>query len=437
MNFKNNQLIELSELLKDSIFQEKIFGSDEKPNHHFWKNIKDKNEALHNKFIWYNNKTSTRILMFDDDTPTVGTKNIQAYKAYLNNKNIPFTFLIETDNGYQFGIVLSKPLWTKSAEHQPMKELKQKICSIIEGDIKACHKTLGVWRNPLVHKHMFNPLMKSFSISTLFREFNISNSVNSVEKIHKLTKLNSKIKLSSTSNTQTIINLGYRKGNRHNYISAIAYKILFENRDLSQDELFKEISNINDSQNQPIKNKQILKRVDSVYAYKEKMFTPKLKEKKVAKYKELMNEKKIFTLKGRFQFGAHAAAHHKRSKAYNAVYKEIVAMITKGTKKEDIKVAKIVEVVEYKKSRVYEIKSKILSVISLEDIWISFLKGWGEKVIIRLNGNALKSLLKSLFQSSVDSIFFPVKTVSYSHNLNLNYSTPNIPLFNYVKSVES
>ncbi len=401
----NDDLLELHSILHRNIFKNKLFGSNAKPDKYRYSEIKSKDEALHCKFIDYNTKKAVQILMFDDDTPVVGVGNLEKYSKYLEKLNIPYTFLIQTDNGYQFGLVLNKACWKNSDEFSLLKKLKFEIALKIDGDFNACNRINGIWRNPLAHNHIYNKSNASFSLLKLFSVFGIAKEdkkpyIQSIE-ISKTSKKDLKIKLSPTSKTQQIIDDGFLKGNRHNFISAIAYKILFEDRS-KRNNLLKDVLAINNSFDNPILERQAEKRVQGVLEFEKNMYKYD-KEKIRGKYSDFLWINKIHGVRNRQSAAGMITSFKKRESAHKELVANKIKLLESGIINPTIK--QLEEVSIFQKSRLYELENEFKK--SVKDsgfILMQWIKDIGSKVILEQGGIGILDILKSKLKSTISAL---------------------------------
>ena len=128
-------------------------------------------KALKYPFISYGTKKALQILMFDDDSKKHST--LHDYAAILK-KQLGFTpsFITETTNGYQFGIILKQPIFTHhknshiyTDEYLTVKKIKKTITNKIGCDVYGSHRLIGVWRNPLQHNFIYTS--KQYYLTTL------------------------------------------------------------------------------------------------------------------------------------------------------------------------------------------------------------------------------------------------------------------------------
>lgn len=330
------------------------------------RNFKKSGFALSNyKFIRYNVKKATTILMFDVDEIDM---DLQSFSKYLYKvSGIIATFITKTSNGIQFGIKLKKPLFTYTSkksnnfsfDYLLAKEFKKKLTSLIGGDNFGSNRMLGIWRNPLLHDTLFSS--KEYHLEYLFdlldikeskkrsistgrqlpspeeayafkqRDFNESNYVSSS---HNTSTVNIKFKLGENTNTAQTIKKGFIIGNRNNYLFSLGFKIVFEDRSkvsVIKDELIK--INVLYDNSLPVKDVEVI--ADNVVKYSKKMYLPTINGKDRAvrgRLSDEMWEQGIHGIKNRRSYSGKTISKERREKAITTLRNAISSFYSRFMK---------------------------------------------------------------------------------------------------------
>jgi hypothetical protein len=359
----NQSLVTLHSWLMDAL-PPTIHGANEKTSK---SSFKPTDEALHDKFIRYGTKKSVNVIIFDHDYIKLSLK---AYAEWLEEKiNIKPTFITKTTNGYQFGFILNRPIFkfkydTKlTDEYKQAQELKKRITRTINADAQGSHRLIGIWRNPLEHEHIFNEKKyslltianKSKATKTLFdyesensTEIDIrayvtpTNEDNFLDDIcnfefedttpgavnNQVINLNAKMRMSTNGITQDAISKGFTQGNRNNFLFAIGYKIVFEDRRKSLT-LENELMQINKSQDNPLTDYEVLKIYESIAKLIPTMYQPRT-EKTKGKYFKEMQENGVHGLYNRRAYAGFAVARDRTVNQVENILKELVSLFNQG-----------------------------------------------------------------------------------------------------------
>lgn len=207
------------------------------------------------KFINFNSKEQISILVFDMDkygdiTALEHFKDIEGFLYYIVEIiGLEPTYICQTQKGFQFGYHLKNHIFT----HQKnvvkyARAIKQTITKKALLDAKASNRLYGVWRNPLKHKFYY-----SEQLNYELGDFK-----------HLLPKRDfSKYKRRKDSFIKTDL----EEGNRNDGLFRNGMRYAKNQTNLSTDELFDFLSNINNQIQEPLKDEEVLKISNSVYHY--------------------------------------------------------------------------------------------------------------------------------------------------------------------------
>jgi len=321
----NESLIDLHADLV-SILPDTIHGSDNKASK---SNFLPTNEALHCKFIRYGTKKTFKILMFDIDNAK-GT--VEAYHEHIfNTIGIYPTFTLKTDNGFHFGLMLDKTVWrtqydstAATVEAQIASSLKEKITLALNGDIHGSKRLIGIWRKPLLHKRTYTGNV--FNLLELAKQFNIAEPVRST--IISTSNINTKMKMSSSNKIEDTIKNDFVEGNRNNYLFAIGFKIVYQDRSkvsTIQDEL----QQINDSHSNGLTEYEVRKISESILKLEPTMFNPK-REIVRGKLSDEMWEKNIHGLSNRRSYAGYKTALNRSITTAVNVTESLIKLFERG-----------------------------------------------------------------------------------------------------------
>lgn len=342
-------------------------------------NFLPKGEALYKyKFIRFNTKKWVKVLIFDIDH--VSGDLSKWHNDIKNILGIEPNYTTKTDNGYQFGFILENLVWirnkdkTKNTNFQRIALLKKTISEKFKDGIidhAGSIRKIGIWRNPVMHETIISE--NNYTLKDLSKHFKLLIPVNAQpEELNPLKSLvskdniiyleqnspnsNCKMKLSPNSKIQKILNKGFYKGNRNNYIFAFGYKALFEDRSRSS-----EIENIMQYENKrysnPLELNEITDIAKSVMSKESSMYRVKANKKERGKLSNYMNDKSIQGLYNRQVFSGWDTSKTRRENTLKDVIKQLLDLFDKGivnpTNKE------VVQGLKIKKRQWQNVKKKI------------------------------------------------------------------------------
>jgi len=114
-------------------------------------------------FIHYNSPSRISFMIFDFDSidnriAVEAFPQIEDFLAYIVDKiGIEPTFITQTNKGYQFSYHFKNHVFTK--QNKPLaylSKIKDSLIELLGCDIHGSARNLGIWRNPLRHKHYFS-----------------------------------------------------------------------------------------------------------------------------------------------------------------------------------------------------------------------------------------------------------------------------------------
>ncbi len=258
---KDHNFDDTKELLEVLIknLPSKIKASNEKDT----ANIKEMNTiaALKTcKFINFNTKERISFMIFDIDkigdmTAKDYFEDIIGFYKYLDEKlEIPPTYVLETTNGFHFAYHLKNHVFTHQRKAlNYLNLIKRGITKILNCDERASHRLNGVWRNPLLHSHIYTTAI-NYELSD-FKKFIIPKTVK-VKKTYTNFKFDIK---------EEELQVGTRNITLHN----TALKFAFSQEDSTIDEIYSFINNINITRNVNLDDKEISTICWSAYKYRE------------------------------------------------------------------------------------------------------------------------------------------------------------------------
>ena len=320
----NESLIDLHADLK-AILPDTIHGADSKASK---SNFLPIDEALHHKFIRYGTKKALQILMFDIDSAG-GT--VEAYHEHIfNTIGIYPSFTLKTDNGFHFGLMLDKIVWrTKydstatTAEAQIASSIKESITLALDGDIHGSKRLIGIWRNPLLHNHIYTG--NKFNLLELAKQFNIAKPIQ-VNQVSS--NPNTKMKMSGSNKIEATIENGFVDGNRNNYLFATGFKIVYQDRSKLAT-LQEELQQINDSHSNSLTEYEVRKISESISKLEPTMFNPK-RETVRGKLSDEMWAKNIHGLSNRRSYAGYKTALNRSIKTAMNVTESLISLFDKG-----------------------------------------------------------------------------------------------------------
>ena len=192
-------------------------------------------------FLRFNTKKFTNILIFDIDSfpqfdykPTLS----QMHEHFYNITGFEPTWTVATERGYHIGVVLKEGIFnthkdnhTPTNQYQALVRLKQHISTDIDADENASNRTVGIWRNPLTHKHIFTA--KTYALEDLLSAFDIPlKKERPLFITGQLLSNNANLTMKKNPHNKILaaIDAGFYVGNRNNHLFAYGYKLLFEDR---------------------------------------------------------------------------------------------------------------------------------------------------------------------------------------------------------------
>jgi hypothetical protein len=258
---KDHNFDDTKELLEVLIknLPSKIKASNEKDT----ANIKEMNTiaALKTcKFINFNTKERISFMIFDIDkigdmTAKDYFEDIIGFYKYLDEKlEIPPTYVLETTNGFHFAYHLKNHVFTHQRKAlNYLNLIKRGITKILNCDERASHRLNGVWRNPLLHSHIYTTAI-NYELSD-FKKFIIPKTT--------------KVKRTYTNFKFDIKEEELQVGTRNTTLHNTALKFAFSQEDSTIDEIYSFINNINITRNVNLDDKEISTICWSAYKYRE------------------------------------------------------------------------------------------------------------------------------------------------------------------------
>lgn len=293
-------------------------------------NYMNKYVALKHKFIRYNTKKFISILIFDDDETKI--KDIEKYQQHIKDTiNLTPSFITQTTKGFHFAFILDNLCYTDSPKYLLAKEFKKVITKKLNLDPAASHRMIGIWRNPLEHTYIFNDV--KHNMIDLSNMFNISIEDPKVKAYPTIQiNKNTRLKMSENTPTQQTIKKGFYKGNRNNYLFAVGFRTVFEDRS-AVDNIEEILQQVNASQPIPglTKNEvtaiaaSIVKIAPTMYN-----FTPRQKRGKLS---DIMWAKKIHGLYNRRVFAANYTNIKRRENIIDKLSRAYISLFELGKTK--------------------------------------------------------------------------------------------------------
>ena len=294
--------------------------------------------ALNNKFIRYGTKKAVQVVMFDHDNIAM---SLEDYAKWLESKlAIKPTFITQTDKGFQFGFILHNPVfkftWDKemNPEYAKLKKLKQEITALIGGDIAGSHRLIGIWRNPLAHKFIFND--KKYSLQTLIEKtpsFDFLELIYNFEFATTTQKTpppkqpNIKMKLTKKGTIKNWIEAGFYKGNRNNFLFATGFQIVFEDRSTVYS-IEQTLLQINASHPNPLTQNEVKDIAKSILQFSPTMHHPKTKTH--GKLFEEMQKQGIHGVYNRQAYAGWKTAQTRKEKQSQNIMTSLMKLFEKG-----------------------------------------------------------------------------------------------------------
>jgi hypothetical protein len=366
-------------------------------------------KALQYSFISYGTKKAVQILMFDDDSKKCAT--LEEYLASIREQlGFNPTFITETPNGYQFGIILKQPVFTyhknshiHTNEYLTLKDIKETITKKIGCDVYGSHRLIGVWRNPLQHNFIYTA--KQYYLTTLkdllsIKENTLKKTQQKREAINSLSIQKSnipKMRLGDNTKISKTIKDGFYKGNRNNYLFAVGFKIVFEDRKRVVD-IEEELLQINASQENPLTTYEVKNIAKSVIAYSNKMYIS-IDNKKRGRLSDEMWKKNIHGIQKRRAYAGHSIAKERAAKSIEKVLSTLVELFDKGEiKPKNHNIAKeaklsVRQIQRYKK------------IINISNVLLQWIKGLASiKIVIRAYVTLIKKRVFLSCNTSSESL---------------------------------
>ncbi|WP_457748758.1 hypothetical protein [Sulfurimonas sp.] len=357
--------------------------------------------------------------MFDDDSKKHGY--IEEYSAMLYERlGFKPTFITETPNGYQFGIILKNPIFKYhknseviTQEYILLQDIKKAITKKIDCDVYGSHRMIGIWRNPL--QHNFTYTSKKYYINTLKNLLFLSNTFNgpALEKQLPTNRRNfpqspdtscCKMHLGRNTKIFKTIEKGFHEGNRNNYLFAFGFKIVFEDRSKVKS-IEKELLQINRSYNNALTDYEVQNIAKSVVAYSQKMYTPQHTYSKRGKLSDEMWKIGIHGVKNRRAYAGYVTAKNRAINTTEKIINSIIEKFNKGSF--SISNKEISEKIKLSQRQIQRYSKKI----SKSRILILWLKSLNDnrsvvnKIVIR----AYVALIEKAFLNSLNSLRFVAK----------------------------
>jgi len=399
----NESLIDLHADLK-SILPFTTHGSDNKASK---SNFIPTNEALHHKFIRYGTKKALQILMFDIDR-TGGT--VEAYHEHIfKTIGIYPTFTLKTDNGFHFGLMLDEIVWrTKydstvaTAEAQIASSIKESITLALNGDIHGSKRLIGIWRNPLLHNHVYTG--NKFNLLELAKQFNIAKPIQ-VNQVSS--NPNTKMKMSGSNKIETTIQNNFIEGNRNNYLFAIGFKIVYQDRSKLAT-LQEELQQINDSHSNSLTEYEVRKIAESISKLEPTMFNPKRKTVR-GKLSDEMWAKNIHGLSNRRSYAGFRTSLDRSIKSAMNVTESLILLFDKGISKPTNK--QVSELANISIRQLQRIKHKV----QRKQVFLLWLNKVRENIDIRAYVTPLFNRVWKRLESIAQSIKVVEEVLDYSN----------------------
>ncbi|MCG3666104.1 primase C-terminal domain-containing protein [Aliarcobacter butzleri] len=206
-------------------------------------------------FINFNSDKMISMLIFDIDTYRNTTalehfKDIDGFLYYIYEiVGLEPTYICQTTRGFHFGFHLKN--WVFSHQKNVVKyvrAIKETITTKALLDKNASNRLNGVWRNPLLHPYYY-----SQQINYELGDFK-----------HLLPKKDfSRYKVRKNN----FVKINLEEGNRNDGLFRNGMRYAKSSINLSTNELFDFLSNINSQIQEPLKYEEVLKISNSVYHY--------------------------------------------------------------------------------------------------------------------------------------------------------------------------
>lgn len=325
-------------LLKNLPFHTKAFSSKEEFDKNF--SYVPTNQIIETaKFIRFNTKKFTNILIFDIDTfpsfdfkPSLSTMHDHFY----NLTGFEPSWTLETQRGYHIALILDQGIFntwkdnqTPTAQYQALLSFKKTISSLIDADNNASNRSHGIWRNPLTHKNIFTN--KVYSLHDLLEKFNIP--LNKPKPIFRTGQLlsnqaNLYMKANPENKILAAIKEGFYVGNRNKYLFAYGYKLLFEDRSLEAS-LEQLISLENSRYNESLTHKEVTAISASILNFLPTMYKSTTMKQR-GKLSDLMWKLSIHGVSNRRAFAGYHTSKERHNKTLNKITNTLLNAFHKG-----------------------------------------------------------------------------------------------------------
>jgi len=229
----NQELLALHALLLDNLYLDNLQATNHKEDLQFYVKPIDRYEALHKNFLKYGTKVATNFLIIDVDhvkTP------IEQYKNEVYDKlGIAPNWILKTSKGYHVGFILKDTIFlNNTVETEKLQQTKQTMTYLLNADIAGSHRLIGYWRNPLMHKSIFND--EIYDLETIYK-LTTNRFIHDVNLFNATEKTTKKIidgKLSTKDiikiNLDKIDKIGFIDGNRNNYLYTKIISFLYNGK---------------------------------------------------------------------------------------------------------------------------------------------------------------------------------------------------------------
>ena len=238
------------------------------------KNIVKKEEGILKKFIFFNSKV-VKFLIIDIDKKETFKNKYEIFE-FLNDFNIPPSWILETDKGYHVGYILKKsiPFENKKAVNFS-KDILNKLIKFLGGDTNAA-RIKGRFRNPLLHNTFYT--LKEYDLIDLKEGIpdyiidDIYIKHNENKKVHKKIIELKELIFKVLNNINYIKNI--EKGFRNSFLWYIGMIISKNFQDLPLPTKLKEFEKIknqiyfyNNNLKEPLDDKEVERIINSIKKY--------------------------------------------------------------------------------------------------------------------------------------------------------------------------
>jgi len=290
-------------------------------------------------FLRFNTKKFTNILIFDIDTfPSFDFKPSLAmmHKHFYNLTGFEPTWTLSTDRGYHIALILDQGIFntyknnkTLTNQYKALIQLKQTISSLIDADENASNRTVGIWRNPLTHKHIFTG--KTYTFEDLLFEMDIPLKKERPKfTTGQLLSNNTRLTMKKNPHNKILaaIEEGFYVGNRNKYLFAYGYKLLFENRDI-KNSLESLIQQENLSYDEPLTSYEVKMITASILKLLPTMYTSTTMKQR-GKLSNLMWKLNIHGTSQRRAFAGWHTSKERRTSTLKQITQSMIEAFNKG-----------------------------------------------------------------------------------------------------------